>query len=229
MDLANPLTDEELDELSEFLLSAAAGDDAMDISMLDGFLTALAIGPRNLPPSRWLPLIWGRGVAWQTREQAERMRGLALRHANSLLFSLRNAPDSFEPLLFEREYEGRMIPIIDEWCVGFVRGMTLDEAGWRSLMEAEEGEELLYPILLHGTEAGGEALRNNPVLEDRYEEFAAALGESVMAILEWWRPVHTAKASRRQDEARGAGDVPCPCGSGKPFKQCCGRGGKVLH
>lgn len=229
MDLGNPLTDEELDELGEFLLSAAAGDDAMDISMLDGFLTALAVGPNNLPPSRWMPVIWGGEIAWQTREQAERMMGLVFRHANGILFSLRNALDSFEPLLFEREHEGRMIPIIDEWCVGFVKGMALDETGWRPLMEAEEGEELLYPILLHGTEAGAEALRNNPVLEDRHEEFAVALGESVMAILEWWRPIRRAKPTPPGEESEVGWDDPCPCGSGKTFRQCCGSGGKVLH
>jgi len=56
---SGPLTDDELDELDQFLMSDATGEDAMDISMLDGFLTALAVGPSTLPPMQWMPLVWG--------------------------------------------------------------------------------------------------------------------------------------------------------------------------
>ncbi|MBP9915718.1 MAG: UPF0149 family protein, partial [Thiobacillaceae bacterium] len=54
-----PLTDEELDELDQFLTSDATPEECMDIAMLDGFLTALVIGPNTILPSQWLPAIWG--------------------------------------------------------------------------------------------------------------------------------------------------------------------------
>lgn len=41
-DLNAPLSDAELDELDRFLMSDATNEEAMDISMLDGFPTALA-------------------------------------------------------------------------------------------------------------------------------------------------------------------------------------------
>jgi uncharacterized protein YecA (UPF0149 family) len=62
MDPELPLDEDELDELDDFLRSEAVGEDAMDVSMLDGFLTALAVGPTNLPPALWLPMIWGKGA-----------------------------------------------------------------------------------------------------------------------------------------------------------------------
>ena len=34
-------------------------DECMDIVTLEGFLSALAIGPELVPPSVWLPLVWG--------------------------------------------------------------------------------------------------------------------------------------------------------------------------
>lgn len=227
-ELSGPLTDDELDELDQFLVSAAAGQDAMDIAMLDGFLTALAVGPNTLPPARWMPLVWGEDVTWESQQQMERMTSLVFRHANDILFYLRDEPDTFEPLLYEREEEGRKIPVIDEWCTGFVRGMALDEAGWQSLMDTEEGEEMLYPILLYGTETGWDELEQNPQIAARGEEFAAMLGESVMAIMEWWLPTRKAKSTVRRAEPKiGRNDL-CPCGSGKKFKNCCG-GQKVLH
>jgi uncharacterized protein len=228
MESTGPLTDEELEELDQFLLSDATGEEAMDISMLDGFLTALAIGPNTLPPSQWMPVIWGGPMTWESREQAERIMGYIFRHANDILFYLREDPEIFEPLLYEREHEGRKIPIIDEWCTGFIKGMALDEPDWRPLMEAEEGDDMLYPIMLYGTESGWDELRDNPTLEDRHEEFAASLGACVMAIQEWWLPVRKAKSTTRREEPKVGRNAPCPCGSGKKFKQCCG-GQKVLH
>ena len=228
MDIANPLTDEELDELDEFLMSEATGEDAMDISMLDGFLTALSIGPNNLPPSQWLPVVWGGSMAWESQVQADRMTTQVLRHANDILLYLRDEPDTFEPLLYQREHEGKTVSIIDEWCTGFVRGIALDEDGWRPLMDTEEGEDVLYPILLYGTEAGWEELEKHPEIEARHDEYVASIGERVLAMMEWWLPIRKAKSTiRREDPKVGRNDF-CPCGSGKKFKKCCGVQ-KILH
>lgn len=227
-DLNFPLSDEELEELDQFLLSDATGEEAMDISMLDGFLTALAVGPNTLPPSQWMPIIWGGPMTWESREQAERIMGYVFRHANDILFYLRDEPETFEPLLYEREHEGRKVPIIDEWCTGFVKGIAIDEEAWQPLMDTEEGDDMLFPIMLYGTEAGWDELRDNPTLEDRHEEFAASLGECVMAIQQWWLPFRKAKSTVRREEPKVGRNAPCPCGSGKKFKQCCG-GQKVLH
>jgi uncharacterized protein len=227
MDMSLPLSDEELEELESFLESDAVGDDAMDISMLDGFLTALAVAPNNLPPSLWLPQVWGESIAWKSQQQEERMCALVFRHANDLLFYLRDGPDSFEPLLYERTHADQTLPVIDEWCIGFVNGMALDEAAWQPLIESEEGEELLYPILLFGTEPGWEELKNHPELEARQEEFAAMLGESVLDILEWSLPLRKAGTTvRREDPKVGRNDL-CPCGSGKKYKKCCGADHKL--
>jgi uncharacterized protein len=228
MDLATPLTDEELDELENFLDSDATSEEAMDISMLDGFLTALAIGPNNLMPSQWMPVVWGEDMKWASQAQAERMTELVFRHANDILFYLRDEPDTFEPLLYEHQHEGKTVAIIDEWCTGFVRGMALDEEGWRPLMDSEEGEDMLYPILLYGTEAGWDELEQHPELEQRHEEYVASLGERVMAIQDWWLPTRKAKSTIRRDEPKVGRNDLCPCGSGKKFKQCCG-GPKILH
>lgn len=227
-DMNVPLSDGELDELDKFLLSDAVTDEAMDISMLDGFLTALAIGPNTLPPRQWMPIIWGGPMTWDNENVAKRMMSLVFRHANDILFTLRSHPNEFEPLLYEGEQKGRQVPIIDEWCSGFVKGMALDEAAWRPLMESDEGDDMLFPILLYGTEAGWEQLQDDPALAARHDKFAASLGDCVMAIMDWWLPVRKAKAAKRREEPEVGRNDPCPCDSGKKFKQCCG-GQKSLH
>jgi uncharacterized protein len=59
--LNEPPSDQEITELDEFLMSDATPDECMDIVTLDGFLTALMIGPGLVPPSVWLEAIWGKG------------------------------------------------------------------------------------------------------------------------------------------------------------------------
>lgn len=229
MALTHPLTEDELEELDDFLMSDTAGEEAMDISMLDGFLTALAVGPNTLPPSLWLPEVWGGGIAWPSRRQAERMSSLVFRHANDILFYLRDDPDGFEPLIFLEEHEGRTVPIIDEWCVGFVRGMALDEAAWQPFIDSDEGADLLEGILLYGTEPGWQRLEREPALAGRHDEFAADLGPVVLAIQKHWQPVRHAKGTVRHQEPKVGRNDLCPCGSGRKFKKCCGAGDKMLH
>ena len=77
-------------------------DESMDVSSLDGFLTAILIGPNTLMPSRWLPFVHGetadQPMVWQSPAQAERILSLFMRHMNDVAWILENAPDGFEPL-----------------------------------------------------------------------------------------------------------------------------------
>lgn len=66
-DLNIPLDDSELDRLDRFLLDRIDEDadtdgkdeGVLDISELDGMFTAIVSGPVTIPPSRWLPALWG--------------------------------------------------------------------------------------------------------------------------------------------------------------------------
>jgi hypothetical protein len=66
-DIFEPLSEDELDWLDGFLVyridedADCEGKDegALNISELDGLLTAIVSGPVTVPPSQWLPQIWG--------------------------------------------------------------------------------------------------------------------------------------------------------------------------
>jgi len=59
MSLHAPFSDYAFGQLDAVLFSDATSDDCMDIVALDGFLTALAIGPGLAPPSARLSGVWG--------------------------------------------------------------------------------------------------------------------------------------------------------------------------
>ena len=77
--LPAPITDAELEELEKFLLSEQVPEESMTLSELDGFLTALAVGPEVVPPGEWLPVVWqGEGPVFETPQDVERVLGLIL-------------------------------------------------------------------------------------------------------------------------------------------------------
>ena len=49
----------DLDRLDSYLSSSEFGDELMMLSELDGYLTAVCLAPHAIPPSEWLPQIWG--------------------------------------------------------------------------------------------------------------------------------------------------------------------------
>ena len=154
----------------------------------------------------------------------QRICKLIQRHLNGIIHALETNSKRFDPLLLERNENGHVAPVIEEWCSGFVQGMALDEAAWAPLMNAADDHEMLTPMLLYGTEPGWKQLEADAELAARYDEFAAMLGDCVLAIRGYWRKRRgDAQRVRHAVSPPGRNDA-CPCGSGKKYKKCCGTG-----
>src|SRR5512133_2312695 len=108
--LSTPLSDEELEELDRFLRSAAVSDATMPLAALDGYLSAIVIGPATLLPSQWLPGVWGPSEDdapdYRSAEQAQRILELVMRHMNGIIWTLQYDADAYDPLLDTLVYEG---------------------------------------------------------------------------------------------------------------------------
>ena len=100
--------------------------------------------------------------------------------------------------------------------------MELNKDAWQPLLDASEDNTLLMPILLYGSEAGREQLSASSELASRSLEFADALGDCVLSIREFWLPYRKRASTFRHESEPIARNDPCPCGSGKKFKKCCG-------
>ena len=106
-----------LHELDEFFLSDEAPDRSMALSDLDGFLTAVAIGPDRIKPSEWLPRIWGDETPeFLSEEEANRVIGTILGRYNQIITQLQDDPDRYQPLIRQNEH-GQVIA--RDWVAGF--------------------------------------------------------------------------------------------------------------
>jgi uncharacterized protein len=210
----DPLTDEEFDVLERFLSSNAVCDDAMDVVMLHGFLTAVICGPNTVMPSAILPWVWdARHATRQPRflsaGRARKITGLIIRYWNDINNALNHCPDLFEPPLHTTGCKGEEVLILDEWCEGYCKGINIDREAWEPLLERHP--EWFNVILLFGTASGYHELEQRDYTVGQRRSFANLLAAAALNIHQYWceerrklmeqgeRPNMIAAASRPKD------------------------------
>lgn len=230
--LATPLSNEELDELDDFLMSDNTSDETMAVTTLDGYLTAVASGPVMLKPSEWMPGIWGPtendSPEFETMAQAERITELIMRHLNGITSCLQENPDILELIFDDRHYQSRFYIDGEMWAYGYMQGIELCRNHWQPLFDDSDGQKALRPIYLLGADdvtPEEEALTETP---PQREELSKQMPNSAAWIYRFWLPYREAVSERtiattiRREQPKIGRNDPCPCGSGKKFKKCCG-------
>ncbi|WP_277183329.1 UPF0149 family protein [Caballeronia sp. BR00000012568055] len=228
--LNDRLSEAELDRLNGFLESLEDG--IANVEMLDGFFTALISGPELVPMSEVLPEVWGENFVFESEAQATEIAELVMRHWNSvaraLLISMQD-PDNCEPVLFEDE-DG-FVPG-NLWACGFMWGVEMRREQWEPLMDDEETAWALTPMLMLTHEHDPDLELRPPAIKDyRRGELIDDMITAALAIYRYFEPQRREVVApiRREGVKVGRND-PCPCGSGRKFKQCCGSGTpKQLH
>ncbi|MGB5496178.1 MAG: UPF0149 family protein [Sedimenticolaceae bacterium] len=231
--LYQPLDDDEIAWLGEFLLDridddADTGDrdeGILDISELDGFLTAVVSGPVTVLPSQWIPQVWGDfEPVWEREQDVQKVMTLLMRHMNAIAVMLMEQPEDFEPIFLERQFEGKTHTIVDEWCEGYMRGVALAADQWE--LDERDMPELLAPIMAF---QGEQVLQTHDLYDDEeVRVLQQTIPDRIRRIHLYWLSKRTPSESRVPPSPTtivgtpkvGRND-PCPCGSGKKYKKCC--------
>jgi uncharacterized protein len=215
--------------LDAFLRSERSPPDSMLLSDLDGLLTGVAIGPETIMPSEWLPLVWGgEDPVFDDSQEAQAVLGAIMSRYNEIVRQVSDG--TFQPILWKTP-DGALIA--DDWAQGFGLAVSLRVKSWELLLKSKRHALLLFPILALG--GGQERLSELGLDDDAEPEFlhetARILPACIMGIAEFWRERRTRgrgglvtdriTSAARFSPKPGRND-PCPCGSGKKFKKCCG-------
>ncbi|MBS0194949.1 MAG: UPF0149 family protein [Proteobacteria bacterium] len=214
--------------LRPLLALRAAPFGGFSLEALDGFLTALAVGPDLVAPSEWLPAVWGKAEPrWESQEEAVRVYGMLLSLWNDVL--RRVALDPGEQV----DADDR--PILDDgdaprgqaWAEGFLDGVDFVPEVWAEWEETHEWiehalldiEALTYAVVPDGFVTDDDT----PSIEhsDR-ESLLADLPNLIHALHRHRLVQETMRTPIRRETPKVGRNDPCPCGSGKKFKKCCG-------
>lgn len=228
-DMMTPLSDAELEELDLFLLDGVDNDKAMTLDRLDGYLHAIAMGPQTIMPSQWLPKIWGKDNAMMpptdNMDQLNHMTGLVMRQYNSIIQGFEHKPPLVAPCWNTRKYAIGEFEDAEIWAYGFAEGVALNRAAWKPLFDTAQGQQWYRPIGLLGEEAFSADQNELTRTPMQREQLAQQIEDSLVNIHAFWLPlrkaIHERETSQRLRTKVGRNE-PCPCGSGKKFKKCCG-------
>lgn len=230
-----PLSEEEFDELDQFLLYDVDTEESMTLDMVDGFLHALAVGPTTVHPKRWLPKIWGTKEMMPPMDSIEQLNhilGLVMRHFNSIIAGLEDDPRKISPCWSTMTYGGdeQEYDDAETWAYGFIEGMRLCWNDWQPLLSTPQGQAWFRPIALLGEDdfaVDQDELTKTPALR---AELALQIPQAVLEMHAHWLPFRLAvyqRAVAKSMQPKVGRNEPCPCGSGKKFKRCCGAAGDL--
>jgi uncharacterized protein len=242
---AQDLSDAEFAELDDLLAATPEPLEPLDAVMLDGYLCGVLVQPVLLEPATWLahvfdfeatPLPDDTDAAWR-----ERTTALILRRHTALNRAIEE-DGWFDPLVleFDEEHprqpvpEGEVDPLaalspvsqaLMPWAVGFQHACVSfpdlmempDEAVMTALarlfrhLPAETAEEREVIATLE---------REHPLatLDEAMEELVVTVADLHDLTREQRYKVDTVK----RDAPKVGRNEPCPCGSGKKYKQCHG-------
>ncbi len=224
----------DLRHLDEALMALAeTNEDIMFLSELDGFFAGLIVCPELIPPSLWLQEVWG-GVGEPKFESLAAFQtafDLIMGHYNRVSQML-TAPAFYEPVMPE-DSSGQVL--FGDWVEGFVRAVRLRPSGWQHLIESDDQEavaafSLLLEIPLIGSGTGSldanrqarlfaEAPDLIPGLVLELNRFTKSLPmEQPSTVF----PSPTNAPASPNGAGRPGRNDPCPCGSGRKYKKCCG-------
>jgi len=228
-----PHTDQELETLATLLHDLPIENDGMNVAELDGFVAGLLVCPEMIMPSEWLPVVWGDDVAasFRDKDQAAVTLNAVMDHYNRIAKLLATSPDDYQAL-FGVDLNSDEI-LWEPWISGFERAMRLRPDSWDAIIESRDEEAascIAMVISLNEIDQGTSELTEQAI--DELDEIAPSYIAGIVITLNAW----TKSRLQSPTSAFGAANMnvtpfrspkagrndPCPCGSGKKHKKCCG-------
>ncbi|EFC52323.1 hypothetical protein HMPREF2880_01535 [Neisseria sp. HMSC067G11] len=206
--------------LMELLDAKSEAHNTMRCDEVQGFMMALLSGPDALNPTNWLPEILGEESLFDAKERTEIER-LVMAMAADMRMKLdeKILPD----LWFYEDEAGN--PDFYTWCNAYLYALDIVPTDWFEAVDQEEFEDLFYPIMalggIYDDEENGEVILH--LNEKELTQLESDLPHVLLDIYWYWQAIiNKPQTVRREGEKVGRND-PCPCGSGKKYKACCGK------
>ena len=238
-------TNAQASRLAQFLNAPERPEGTMSYCELAGFLFSVSCSPVLVKPSEWLPLVFSESEGgFATLDEAEEILPAIMGLYNHINQDVLEGEPALPPGCTVRS------PPIDnlepsaplsEWARGFSGGYDWLEDVWDEYAPEEFDEELDIVLLVLSffasralaeafrDEINGQDLGPETTLEEMAGEILEEIPEALQSIAHMGRALYEVEIAEPRIETQppvrsdkvGRND-PCPCGSGKKYKKCCG-------
>ena len=206
---------------------------------LQGFLFTVVSAPELVPPADWLPIIFGEKEAdFATPDETQALLGQIMALYNTTNAAVLDPPallpgdcPLWDDVLANFEDDAPMA----QWSRGFLLGHEWLEELWEDLPEGlvEELDAILMALGFFSSREMAKGFHDEATTGERsFEAMADAIhrllpravaqyahiGRSIAMVV---AERDTSASEPRHSVKIGRND-PCPCGSGKKYKRCCG-------
>lgn len=228
-----PLTDEDINQLDDLLATSSCGDDTFDVSMLDGFLSAIALlNPPLQDESEWYPYIFNEEGTPCEVDEPETVKRLVCQRLQEIR-AFQAQRQFYNPIIFPLEDEdGNQVTGVDglaalePWAMGFYNAL----AQYSDRVDVTEAIEAQLCRIHRFLELDQEdpdyeqnlAIRQAVEKEHPVHSLEEGMLEMMQGVIEIAKLNLPNKPVSRATPKIGRND-PCPCGSGKKYKNCCGK------
>ncbi|MGR6330304.1 UPF0149 family protein [Sphingomonas sp. XXL09] len=196
-------------------------EEPMLLTELDGFLTGLSVLPAAIPAMEWMAVIWGPetdGIpAFDDPLDVQWFAGAVAARRDEIVRDL--ARGRLQPIIDVDERDGE--PLWDDWIHGFAEAIALRPELWETMADqprtatAVAGLETLIAVAREESELDSVAI-------NALQEHAVAELKAAVQVLHAALPQAAAQSATAAPAAKVGRNDPCPCGSGRKHKRCCG-------
>lgn len=195
-------------------------DDAMLLSELDGFLTGIAVCPQPIAPDEWLPHVWRQdrgGAPFPDPVDARQFADMVVARHDEIVRDL--ARGKVQPIFDVDERHGEIL--WELWIEGFDAAVALRPEDWPSVSGDDAADAFAYLTMLTAVAFDDTTLTSEEI--NTVCDAAPGLIPARVATLYAWRSRHGVVVAQISPRAAKIGrNDPCPCGSGRKYKRCCG-------
>ncbi|PZA12946.1 YecA family protein [Rhodopseudomonas palustris] len=214
----------------------AIGPDVMQVEELDGFIAALLVCPEMIKPGDWLPAVWGgdadEPAPFSDLDHANSIFALIMQHYNEIATTLAEHPERYRPLM---PGIGTGDVVWEMWIDGFGAAVDMWPEHWERLQDADDATRAAFDglsrlvdisaMMVDIDQAEREAL--DKTADDKVIGWIVTLNawrttqDPSPRVIEWGPPTPQPQPTPAKRTKIGRNE-PCPCGSGKKYKRCCG-------
>lgn len=205
----------------------------MSCQEVEGFLFGIWGSPQQVPPNRWLKKIFGEVPAFKDEQQEKDIHRILFNLYDTIERAVEMGLDIIPEDCLSETPEDERFPNLQKWSKGFGEANAMLVNFWEEVFQHKAMKELeeswtACTILLSvwsnpeqllekAKKSGGPNIEKMLSAVPSVARELASLGSGIRtrwdAIMETPDPVSVTKIGRND---------PCPCGSGKKYKKCCG-------
>jgi uncharacterized protein len=217
------------DELEQALL--ALDDGAMVLEELDGFIAGLLILPEPVPPGEWFAAAFGLGQrrrsVFTSIDHANAVLDLVTTYRDEIARMLAQEPEQYQPR-FPTEPDGEVI--WELWIDGFAAAVNLRRERFNAYHQLGGDVAIASLSLTMAIDMALDDKRDRIDPAGLASAVPAGLREAVLTLYRYQqsgapvpdRPPFPDRPNPFASFGKVGRNDPCPCGSGKKFKRCCG-------